>query len=894
MKLKLNHILCAFLLGIAGNIAADELVMERKSLNESSVRNSDTLVIALRNDLPPMSFLSVEGQPAGLFVDMWRLWAEKTGQKVEFHIAPFKDSLNAFKAGRADIHSALNYSEERSEWMAFSQPVYEFSLCFFFSKKHGKALDISQLNGQKIGVIGGTYLEEQLRKRYPDIEIVPFIAIEDMIHAARGGQIRSFLNTPASTSGMFTQLGLAGEFESLDESLFARKLHAGVLKNNKELLSLVDKGLDLISNEELAEIEKRWVPDPDKRYFKAPSNLIRLTAAEQAWLKAHMTVKISIPAVFPPLMFPGENKSIQGIVPDYLDFFSKRTGICFEPVYAPLSELPELIETRRTDMSPAFINLQPNRFVDLTHSCFALRWEIVNRIGAPFLGDVKALAGMKAVVDKDCPIYDQLKKDHPEIEIYPDYNSRDAMQSVSSGNTDAFIGTFVVAGYLMQKYQFPNLKVAGLAGCEDLLFRFAVRNDWPELVSILNKVIDSITPQEHNQIFNNWMPVRYEQTVKWQTVIKWVLWVGGILGMISGLMIFWNRKLAKEILQRKKVETALRDSEDRLCNIMNNSSTMIFLKDVGGRYLYVNRQYEKIFHVTNATIQGKTDQDIFSKETADAVIKNDQMIIQNGQSMEVEESVPHDDGIHTYISVKFPIRNISGEIYAVCAIATDITERKRVEGALRTLLAEKEVLLKEVHHRVKNNLAAIMGLLDLQGQTMDDEPARTALVELSARIRSMALVHEQLYQSDDFSRIDFHDYLEVLIAHLRSSYQNSGDIHVSVATKDVKMGLDNAVPCGLLITELVTNALKYAFPESRPPEAGGCEIAVSAEWDGAAYTLIVTDNGVGLPADLDWTNTKTLGLLLVKMLGQHQLQGQIELDRTGGTSFRLQFVPRNL
>jgi two-component sensor histidine kinase len=223
-----------------------------------------------------------------------------------------------------------------------------------------------------------------------------------------------------------------------------------------------------------------------------------------------------------------------------------------------------------------------------------------------------------------------------------------------------------------------------------------------------------------------------------------------------------------------------------------------------------------------------------------------------------------------------------------------LSERLRAESALRTSLAEKEVLLKEVHHRVKNNLAAIMGLLDLQGQKLNDEPARTALAELSARIRSMALVHEQLYQSEDFSRIDFQDYLEALIAHLRSSYEQSGDIHVSVAAAGVEMDLDSAVPCGLLITELVTNALKYAFPAGRPrPGTGGCEIAVSAEWDDTAYTLTVADNGVGLPADHNWANTKTLGLLLVKMLGQHQLQGRIELDRTGGTSFRLRFTPKD-
>jgi len=404
MKQKLKYFLCVFLLGIAANIAADESAMEQKTLNGPPARSSDTLVIALRKDLPPMSFLNVEGQPVGLFVDMWKLWSEKTGHKINFHITDWQDTVDSLKKGDADIHGAIYYSEDRSEWMAVSQPVYEFSLCFFFSKKHGEVLKINQLDGQKIGAIGGSYQEEKLRKHYPGIEIVPFTAIKDMINSAREGEIRAFISTPATITVMLAQLGFTGEFESNDEKLFARKLHAGVLKDNHELLFLVDKGLDLISNRELAEIEQRWVPDPDKRYHRTPSystleggigEMIRLTAEEEAWLKAHKTVKISIPAVFPPLMFPDETKGIQGMVPDYLNLFSKRTGIDFEAVHAQLSELPELIQTRRTDMFPTYMNLEPNRFMGLTDSCFTLSWVIVNRMDAPFLRDVKDLAGMK-------------------------------------------------------------------------------------------------------------------------------------------------------------------------------------------------------------------------------------------------------------------------------------------------------------------------------------------------------------------------------------------------------------------------------------------------------------------------------------------------------------------
>ena len=367
------------------------------------------------------------------------------------------------------------------------------------------------------------------------------------------------------------------------------------------------------------------------------------------------------------------------------------------------------------------------------------------------------------------------------------------------------------------------------------------------------------------------------------------------------------RNVISDITKSKQDENALRESRDRLREVLENSLDSSYKRNLQtNAYDYLSPVFARISGYTPDEMNTLTIETVMGLIHPDDLAEVERVIAKSmlgatGVAYQVEYRFKHKCGLYRWFHDQFILlRDEGGQPLALIGSVRDIAARKLAEKALhksemslRSLLAEKEILLKEVHHRVKNNLAAIMGLLDLQLHSIENEPARNAMTELSSRIRSMALVHEQLYVSEDLSRIDFQNYLATLTAHLHSSYQ-LGDIHVSVDAPGVTMGLDNAVPCGLFITELVTNAFKYAFPADRfRPGNGGCEIAVSAKWDGAAYTLTVADNGVGLPAGLDWTKTKTLGLSLVKMLGQHQLRGQVKLDCTRGTRFQLRFEPRN-
>jgi PAS domain S-box-containing protein len=225
----------------------------------------------------------------------------------------------------------------------------------------------------------------------------------------------------------------------------------------------------------------------------------------------------------------------------------------------------------------------------------------------------------------------------------------------------------------------------------------------------------------------------------------------------------------------------------------------------------------------------------------------------------------------------------SRRVYTV--ILRDVTQRREADEKIRASLREKEVLLQEIHHRVKNNLQVVSSLLSLQSRGIVDEDTRQKFKESQNRVQSMALIHEQLYQSANLSAIDYPQYIRQLAAHLFRSYRvSSSRIEFQPEIDEVRLSVDVAVPVGLIINELVSNSLKYGFPNG---QGGAIRVALRKEAYGR-MTLSVTDNGVGLPEEIGFGSTQTLGLRLVGTLVR-QIDGSVRVERAGGTGVHITF-----
>ncbi|MFA4876430.1 MAG: PAS domain S-box protein [Methanoregula sp.] len=355
-----------------------------------------------------------------------------------------------------------------------------------------------------------------------------------------------------------------------------------------------------------------------------------------------------------------------------------------------------------------------------------------------------------------------------------------------------------------------------------------------------------------------------------------------------------------EVIRRKQAEEEIRKSETRFHALFDAAPEAMLIADPETlRLVLANPAASEQTGYTEQELLGLSVPDLIPPDQRSATLDQFRQHKQRERTTSSDMPILRKDGTIYYADISSaPITLQNGQY--LLGIVRDVTSRKLMESEIRSLntvleqrvaertaqlnksLLEKEILLKEVHHRVKNNLQIIISLLRLQKHQIADTAALHHLVDSESRIRSMAIVHEKLYRSTDLKSIDFDDYLKTLVNQLILMYEiNKGQVRISVDMKGITVDINQAIPLGLIMNELVSNAMKHAFPEGK---SGEIIIRGSCEKDSMVF--IVRDTGAGIPVDFDWKNTKTLGLNIVNMLTD-QLGGTVELERDGGTLFRI-------
>jgi len=350
-------------------------------------------------------------------------------------------------------------------------------------------------------------------------------------------------------------------------------------------------------------------------------------------------------------------------------------------------------------------------------------------------------------------------------------------------------------------------------------------------------------------------------------------------------------KQIREEAEQRKIETAALSLEHRFRAVFESAPDAIIIVNSKGLITYLNSQTEEMFGYEKSELQGRPIEILVPQNlrTRHVALRDAYFRGATGRPMGVARDLMGVRKDGTFVPVDISLSPGTGDPnpYVVTSIR-DITQKKEIDAQMRAALAEKEVLLREIHHRVKNNLNVISSLLDLQLENISDPTLINAFRESQNRVISMALIHEKLYQSQDLSRIDFEEYVKDLIPTLFHSYGvDQTKVEVSMDIPHVDLGIDVAIPCSLIVNELVSNALKYAFKSVTKGEIGiGVHSNTTA--DPTEYELVVEDNGIGLPKGFDIDRAKSLGLRLVKTLTR-QLGGRVRFTSDHGTKFSIRF-----
>lgn len=361
-------------------------------------------------------------------------------------------------------------------------------------------------------------------------------------------------------------------------------------------------------------------------------------------------------------------------------------------------------------------------------------------------------------------------------------------------------------------------------------------------------------------------------------------------GSLSKIVHAVNRALeeVKEHSKRKMAEEALRNSHRQLLEAQKIGHIGSWEMDIESNKMSCSAEFYNIMNLDPSKFDNGYHAmiEVIHPDDRLMVEKSINDAIKEHKSFSNDYRLVRSDGSIRVLSSKGQvITDHEGNALRIVGTEQDITEQKVAEEKIRSSLKEKEMLLAEIHHRVKNNLQVISSLLRLQSRFIKDKESIEIFKETQNRVRSIAILHEKLYQSEDLAKIKLDEYVKLLAEDLLYFYElENTNIDMNIDVEEVFLNIETAIPCGLIIDELVSNSLKYAFQGNN-----NGKITIDLHSNPAnRFTLIVSDNGSGMPDDVDPDNAETFGMQLIKYL-TNQLKGELVLDRTNGTRFKFEF-----
>ena len=541
-------------------------------------KDPNTLVIAIDRNYPPYSLLGPDGKPTGMLVEIWNKWSKVTGKPISFMPVSWAQSIEVLRSGEADIHFGFFKTPEREAWGIFSQPLHSVATTIYFRAGEPHPATLKEMAGMRVAAMTGSYQESHLKSQFPEIEIVSLPDGESMILALLKGQAEALVNEVLAVEADLDRLRLKGVLVRSKNVLYSNTVHAGVLKEREDLLKTINTGLAAIPVAQLAEIEARWIPNPENRHYTAADASLTLSTQELAWIKKHSQITVGIMNAWPPFVFEDDKGNFSGISSGYIEKISERLGIKIRTVKGLTgTQVLEQVKSGDVDMLPAIVRtVEREKFLNFTKPFISLPIVVATLKTGSFVDSLSDLKGMRVGVVKGYISHNLLETEHPNLKLVTFENLEDGLLSLDNKEVDAFVDNLGSISYQIDKNKLENIKIAAPT---DYRFELSmgVRKDWPELARLLDKALDTIDDKERTAIKNTWMAIEVKFGLDIKTILTWAVPIGISVVMIIIIGFIWNRRLSDEVIERKraekKAEEATKAKSDFLANMSHEIRT---------------------------------------------------------------------------------------------------------------------------------------------------------------------------------------------------------------------------------------------------------------------------------------------------------------------------------
>lgn len=855
------------------------------------IKNHPVITIALDDANPPLNFRDSRGVYSGISVDYMKMIARKSGLDIRFWGAPWNKALSKAMGHEVDGIMSASLKDDRLPYLNFTEPYFEIPLALITMRNFPKVEALRDFNGKRIAVVRETVRIPIIKKYSPYSEVVEVDSPLEGAKMILEGKADAFFDDLPVVQDVIDK----GFLSSLKIALIyiypeAGAVRVGLRKDYPLLLSVFNKSIAAITAEEHRSIKAKWLLHDEGI---SEQRELALTDDELAWLEEHPVIRVGVDPGWAPIEWRRANGEYSGIAIEYLRKMQFLLGIKFE--YVPGSSWQELLSMRKTgglDMYSAIAETPEKKtFLNFSKPYFSTPIVIFSKIDRQIYRDMKQLRGRKIAVVEGYYAEERLREESVGSHLLLVRSMQEGFNKLRNGEVDVYLEGLLPGTYFLTKTGDTTIRVTGESSLQYNI-GFGYRKDWPKLHQIMDKAFNAINQDERELIQRQWLSFNSREGMDYRVALA--LGAGALLGLFFilrlGILIRQRTiELKQEEERRRQKEKDLQESEKRYRLLAENIRDVIWVMDLDGRFTFISPSVKELRGYTVEEAMKLSIKETLAPESFELAMSSLQEILSGNFSIaernwELEQYCKGGGTVWTEVRANV-LRDEDGKITSIMGVSRDISERRKAELALQSSLKEKETLLREIHHRVKNNLGIIYSLIHLQLTRTSDPSMGSLLKNLQNRIQSIALIHQKLYRNDNLSKINFCDYSRELLNMILSSYSDARKhVKVDLSVDKIDLDIETVMPCGLIINELISNSLKYAFPDERQ---GLIRFAFRCIGP-TACVMEFTDNGIGLPKDFDWRKTSTMGMMIIHSLSE-QLGAETEVDSENGVRWKFSF-----